>query len=235
MSTRALKAVRYQKFNAHRRLRPEAVGGLIDRYLQAHESELRPIKSLVENLDKDLLDEIALHNAKQNETYPDHAGDEPEEQTCLLPMAFAEASPMHPSYGAGHNTAAGACVTILKAFFKHDQKLKSACQPDSTGSRLEEVPDAKDVLTVEGELNKLAANISIGRNMAGVHYFTDYLHSMILGEQIAITILEEQAATYNEDFKMTIPTFQDGEVMIQKERDWVCTTKKGKTSRRRFS
>lgn len=29
-------------------------------------------------------------------------------------------------------------------------------------------------LTVEGELNKLAANISIGRNWAGVHYFSDY-------------------------------------------------------------
>ncbi|MEM6780070.1 MAG: bromoperoxidase, partial [Planctomycetota bacterium] len=33
VATRALKAVRYQKFNVHRRLRPEALGGLIDRYL----------------------------------------------------------------------------------------------------------------------------------------------------------------------------------------------------------
>ena len=37
--------------------------------------------------------------------------------TSLLPMAFQEGSPMHPSYGAGHATVAGACVTILKAFF----------------------------------------------------------------------------------------------------------------------
>lgn len=35
----------------------------------------------------------------------------------LLPMAFPEGSPMHPSFGAGHATVAGACTTILKAFF----------------------------------------------------------------------------------------------------------------------
>ena len=38
-------------------------------------------------------------------------------KTHFLPMAFAEGSPMHPAYGAGHATVAGACVTILKAFF----------------------------------------------------------------------------------------------------------------------
>ena len=37
----------------------------------------------------------------------------------LLPMAFPEGSPMHPSYGAGHATVAGACTTILKAWFDH--------------------------------------------------------------------------------------------------------------------
>ena len=36
-----------------------------------------------------------------------------------------------------------------------------------------------------GELNKLAANISIGRNMAGVHYFSDYYDSLRMGEEIA--------------------------------------------------
>ena len=43
--------------------------------------------------------------------------------TRLLPMAFPEGSPMHPAYGAGHATVAGACVTILKAFFKEDETL----------------------------------------------------------------------------------------------------------------
>ncbi|NEP90666.1 MAG: bromoperoxidase, partial [Okeania sp. SIO2C2] len=70
-----------------------------------------------------------------------------------------------------------------------------------------------EALTLEGELNKLAANISIGRNMAGVHYFTDYYDSVRMGEKIAIGILEEQALTYPTDpFVLSVPTF-DGDVV----------------------
>ena len=47
------------------------------------------------------------------------------------------------------------------------------------------------------ELNKIAANISIGRNMAGVHYYTDYIDSLVMGEKIAIGILLEQSLAYN--------------------------------------
>ena len=66
---------------------------------------------------------------------------------------------------------------------------------------------------MEGELNKLAANISIGRNMAGVHYFSDYYDSLRMGEQIAIGMLEEQALCYpTDDFVLSIPTF-DGDLV----------------------
>ncbi|MEO1048948.1 MAG: bromoperoxidase, partial [Pseudomonadota bacterium] len=66
-------------------------------------------------------------------------------------------------------------------------------------------------LILEGELNKLAANISIGRNMAGVHYFTDYFDSARMGEEIAVGILEEQALGYQNDrFVKSLPTF-DGD------------------------
>ncbi|MCB1950086.1 hypothetical protein, partial [Nitrosomonas sp.] len=67
-------------------------------------------------------------------------------------------------------------------------------------------------LTLEGELNKLAANISIARNMAGVHYFSDYYDSLRMGEKIAIGILEEQALCYKTDpFVLSVTTF-DGDV-----------------------
>ena len=69
-------------------------------------------------------------------------------------------------------------------------------------------------LTVEGELNKLASNISIGRNWAGVHYFTDYYESLLMGEQIAIGILEEQKLMYIENFSMTIPLFNGDAIRI---------------------
>jgi len=56
-------------------------------------------------------------------------------------------------------------------------------------------------LSVEGELNKLASNISLGRNFAGVHYRTDGDLGIALGEEYAITILRELVKTYGEDFE----------------------------------
>ena len=174
-------------------------------------------------------------------------GKTPGEQNYFLPMAFAEGSPMHPAYGAGHATVAGACVTILKAFFDTSAVLVGEFNPDNPKDP-ENVPKAQfksfapgdqaiafrapdlsvsnnqscenlvpytpnEFLTLEGELNKLAANISIGRNMAGVHYFSDYYDSLRMGEKIAIGILEEQALTYSTDpFVLSLPTF-DGEVI----------------------
>lgn len=144
---------------------------------------------------------------------------------------------MHPAYGAGHATVAGACVTILKAFFDTSAVLVK----DGDGAVSFKRPGASDIpvafrapavsdsgshgcdsldefcptkaLTLEGELNKLAANISIGRDMAGVHYFTDYYDSARMGEEIAIGLLEEQALTYVTDpFVLSVPTF-DGDIV----------------------
>lgn len=77
------------------------------------------------------------------------------------------------------------------------------------GAKLRPVPNPLAApLTLEGELNKLAANISIGRNMAGVHYFSDYYDSLRMGEAIAIGMLEEQALCYPTDpFVMSLKTF----------------------------
>lgn len=69
-------------------------------------------------------------------------------------------------------------------------------------------------LTVGGELNKLAANISIGRNMAGVHWRTDYTESVRLGEAVALGILEEQAATYNERPSLSVTRFDGTTVTV---------------------
>ena len=86
--------------------------------------------------------------------------------------------------------------------------------PANGGQRLTTIPVTNGRLTVEGELNKLASNIAIGRDWAGVHYFTDYIESLRMGEQIAIGILEEQKLTYRENFSMTVPLFDGGSVRI---------------------
>ena len=143
---------------------------------------------------------------------------------------------MHPAYGAGHATVAGACVTILKAFFDTSAVLVNRNNPDDPSDsgvkfarrscldqpiafrtdsdspcELQTV-ECSEYLTLEGELNKLAANISIGRNMGGVHYFSDYYDSLRLGEAVAIGMLEEQALCYPRDsFVFSLPTF-DGSI-----------------------
>ena len=130
----------------------------------------------------------------------------------FLPMAFPEGSPTHPAYGAGHATVAGACTTILKAWFKEDTRLVDLKDPftempvkpvvaASDGLSLKDYtgPDANQ-LTVGGELNKVAANIGIGRNIAGVHWRSDHTESLKLGEQVAIGVLQDFREAYNEDF-----------------------------------
>lgn len=228
VATRALKAVRYQKFNNHLRLRPEALAGRLTRAQEidaAYPATCGAFTKMCGNL-APTLDAIKAVN-------PEEASSP--NGNFLLPMAFKEGSPMHPTYGAGHATVAGACVTIMKAFFDTGAVLGESTQDDCTNGSVGffhdithpqyfvPVDNGKDLekratdcpLTLEGELNKLASNISIGRNMAGVHYFSDYYDSLRMGEEIAIGMLQEQALCYpTDDFVMSIPTFDGDTVRI---------------------
>ena len=65
-----------------------------------------------------------------------------------------------------------------------------------------------------GELNKLAANIAIGRNIAGVHWRSDYAASLRLGEAIAISVLRDQRLTYQEEFDGFIFAGFDGRKIV---------------------
>jgi hypothetical protein len=201
VSTRALKAVWFQKWFVHRRLRPEVHAARIDRTL--FHGAGYPVNA-------EVLNSLASGTQLGGFMTPGNA---------LLPMAFSEGCPTHPAYGAGHATVAGACVTILKAWFEESTRLVdiglAPVQPTDDGLNL--VPyiesDAGD-LTVGGELNKIAANVGLGRNAAGVHWRSDATESLKLGEQIAIGILKEQKACYNEPFSGFSLTKFDGTQVI---------------------
>jgi len=131
-----------------------------------------------------------------------------------LGQAFPEGCPTHPAYGAGHATVAGACTTILKAWFKESTPISSLTTPvEPTTDGLATLPylgsDAGQ-MTVGGELNKIAANVALSRNVAGVHWRSDATESIKLGEQIAIGILQDQRACYNENFSGFSLTKFDG-------------------------
>jgi hypothetical protein len=117
----------------------------------------------------------------------------------LLPMAFPEGSPTHPSYGSGHATVAGACVTALKAFFNTDNPDPMVPTADGLALQLYKGTDVAEI-TLTGELNKLASNIAQARNIAGVHWRSDAIQAMLLGEAVAISILRDQKRCYNESF-----------------------------------
>jgi hypothetical protein len=70
-------------------------------------------------------------------------------------------------------------------------------------------------LTVNGEINKLASNIGIARNFAGVHWRTDYSDALKLGEAIALSILMDQSGVYSETFSgFTITKFDGTTVTV---------------------
>jgi len=201
VATRALKAVWYQKWFVHRRLRPEVMAERVHRTLFAGAGY--PVHTEILN---------SFNDSNRLKGFMP-AG------SALLPMAFPEGSPTHPAYGAGHATVAGACVTILKAWFKETTRLVDIAldplQPTDDGLSL--VPytgsDAGD-LTVGGELNKIAANVALARNTAGVHWRSDATESLKLGEAIAIGILKDQRACYNEVFNGFSLTKFDGTTIV---------------------
>ena len=60
-------------------------------------------------------------------------------------------------------------------------------------------------ITVNGELNKLANNVSFGHGIhAGIHWRTDTTSSVQLGEAVALSMLQDRAATYAERFTIRI-------------------------------
>lgn len=185
VSTRALKAVWYMKWFVHRHLRPEAYGGLV--HMTKTNQAQYPLHA-------DILNSQAV--AKAFAKYG----------TYFLPMAFPEGCPQHPSYGAGHATVAGACSTIVKAWFDDSVALTSIpginiSQASEDGGSLVPYNGAdRDQLTVGGEMNKIAANIAVGRNHAGVHWRYDYLDSIILGESVAMSVLRDAGHCFNEPF-----------------------------------
>ena len=197
VSTRALKAVWYQKWFVHRRLRPEVQAARVHRTL--YDGAGYPVHP-------EILNSLSS---------PARLGGYLPPGNALLPMAFPEGSPTHPAYGAGHATVAGACVTILKAWFDESTTLASIglnpVQPTDDGTALVPYtgPDA-GALTVGGELNKIASNVAQGRNTAGVHWRSDATESLKLGEQIAIGILREARTCYNEVFNGFSLTKFDG-------------------------
>jgi len=167
----------YHKWLVHRRARPEVIGGRIENQLSGNAAY---------DLHSDLLQSDAI--ARTRQMYG----------TALLPLAYPEGSPTHPSYPSAHAANAGACSSILKAFFNEDFVVPNPVQASADGSKLEAWTG--EPLTLGGEIDKLASNIAFGRDAAGVHFRTDSVQGLLVGESQAIGLLCDVSRTYNERF-----------------------------------
>jgi len=209
VTTRALKAAWFQKWFVHRRLRPEEFGALIHKqYAGVDVSATCTATAASFNypFDRNILNPAGSFTILDRIfNYPPASPS----NSYLLPQVYPEASPLHPSYPSGHATIAGACVTILKAYFDESYVIPNPVISSPDGTAL---VGYTGTLTIGGELDKLASNIAIGRNMAGVHYRSDYVTGLQLGEEVAIQLLEEQKNTYNENFYLTLTRF-DGQAI----------------------
>jgi hypothetical protein len=196
----ALNAVWYQKWIVHLRHRPES-GGAIVHLLKTNTPNkviLKTGPNAYDTLDAAVLDSEALKLSQLR--YGSY----------LLSQAFPEGSPTHPAYPTGHGAVAGACITVLKFFLDCDQPWAKLMTPalESASDGLSLVPyvgaDASG-MTVNGELHKLAHNISFGHGIhAGIHWRSDTDSSMILGEEVALKYLQAQAYGYNEKINIKL-------------------------------
>jgi hypothetical protein len=179
---RALKAVWYAKWFVHRTLRPEAYGGLVQ--MTKTRQANYPIHS-------DILNSRAL-----DQTYAKFG-------SYFLSSAYPEGCPLHPAYPQAHACVAGACATFLKAAFDGSVQFNTL-RPVQIASEdgLSLIPYTEsdaNLITVNGEINKLASNIGMARNFAGVHWRSDYSEALKLGEAVAISILQDQKPLYRRE------------------------------------
>ena len=201
MATCALKAAWFHKWMKDLRLRPEEYGALV----HANLTKSTPVPQAATALHSDVLQSAVL-----SVIHSTHG-------SYLLPQAFPEGSPTHPCYPTGHGAVAGACITAMKFFFDGSQKIRplltsagrDVVVPSSDGLLLNTYLGAdRDNIDISGELNKLAYNISFGHGIhAGIHFRSSTYWSMLLGEQVALGVLQDRATSYNEPFKITITKF----------------------------
>ena len=201
MATRALKASWYHKWIKDLRMRPEEYGALV----HARKTGATQMPQAAAALHSDVLNSGAMPR-----TFAKYG-------TYLLPQAFPEGSPTHPCYPTGHGTVGGACITALKFFFNGSQKIRPLLlatgrdlyEPNFDGTSLTTYTGIdRDEVDLNGELNKLAYNVSLGHGIhAGIHFRSSTYWSILLGEQVALSILRDRARCYNEPFTINITKF----------------------------
>ena len=242
VATRALKVVWNQKWQVHLRLRPEAYGGLahvqtigvdgkgtraygIPGWLAGTKAATRTRACTGTLL-------LPMAFTPGSPTHPAYGAGHATVAGCCVtilkayfktydacpsgkdvPLPFSSLLERAEPYGKKEQI----CMWLPEVISGSEDKGELATLPDD---------DAKK-LTIEGELNKLASNVAMGRSAGGVHWRTDNTRSLVLGEALAAEILADITTDANEFPSFEFRTFArriDGEpkkVVIKQGRIFV--------------
>lgn len=178
----ALEAAWYHKWLVHRRLRPEAMAFMVDRAMVTSENPHRIHDDLLLSANKTL---TSVHRLTEG--------------TLLLPQAYPEGSPLCPSYPSGYACVAGACATVIKAFFDENWQFPRKMVADVDGTDLVDDRTASARrLSLRGEVDKFASNAALSRCWAGVNFRADVEAGLHLGERVALRLLKDLSQRYSE-------------------------------------
>ena len=211
----ALKHAWYHKWQVHRKIRPEAMSILVHNQKNSV-NDFNFIDNVLIN--NQILDDIeTLH-----QDYYNVSG------SYLLSQEFPEGSPTHPSNPAGHYFGGHCMVTLLKCMFKCDILWKDlpriadntkrvsneantatfiVGQANIDGTDLINYSGSIDNITINSELNKLASNVALGRDTAGVHYRSDGDGAELLraAEDVTIAYVKNILSTYTQTYDGNVP------------------------------
>jgi membrane-associated phospholipid phosphatase len=228
----ALLDVWYWKFQVWRVLRPECFSLWVTNILQG----------IVPNSPNYDISNVVLQNGVMADIFSLYG-------SYTLPQCYREGAPLHGSFPAGHGIYSACCATILKIFYNGNtlwnslsgvisgvlsDGISGPIQANADGSTLVAYTGAdSSAMTVGSELDKLAYNISLFRDWAGVHFKSDVISGIHLGEQVAISFMEDQlsatvennpdGSTYGNPPQITFTKFNSEKYTLQPT---ICKRKK---------
>jgi len=107
-----------------------------------------------------------------------------------------------------HALARGCCRKPIRRAAQLTHLIADPVEASADGVRLQ--PWRGEELTLGAEIDKLAANIALARDAAGVHFRSDSIRGLKLGEEVAIGLLADTSRTYNEKFDGFVLSRFDG-------------------------
>lgn len=236
VATRALKIIWYQKWQVHLRLRPEAYGGLVHVQNIGVGNMKRPYGLPDWVADTEAAKRIRALNKKNGEETlllpmaftggsPIHpaygAGHATVAGICVTVLkgffrTFDEDTNTPIPLVCNEEKENKGCIRerpqpYAPPFPPLETYITSLTEPDNR----KKISEPK--MTIEGELNKLASNVAMGRSMGGVHWRTDNSRSLTLGEAVAARVFADITKDLNEKPEFSFRSFsrkQDGEPKV---------------------